>query len=128
MTMPPEGTTLKFKSITNKQDMPFVVFADFECIVERIDRQSGAHTHYYQQHRPVSVGWKLVSLLDDFPEEPYMEVSGDDVVHLVLLHMRELQERLMQELTRNERLKMTADDRRCFNAATVCHICHRPLG
>ena len=57
-----------------------------------------------------------------------MEVSGDHIVHLFLLHMRELQERLMKELTRNERLKMTADDRRWFNAATVCHICHRPLG
>ena len=60
MTMPPEGTTLKFKSVTNQQDMPIVVFADFECIVERIDRQSGGHTHIYQQPRPVSVGWKLV--------------------------------------------------------------------
>ena len=37
MTMAPLGTVLKFKIITNKQDMPFLVFADFECIVERID-------------------------------------------------------------------------------------------
>jgi len=127
MTMPPEGMTLKFKSVTNQQDMPFVVFADFECIVERIDRQSSAHPHIYQQHRPISVGWKLVSLLDDFPQEPYMEVSGDHVVHQFLLHMQQLQERLMKELTRNERLKMTDEDVHQYNIASVCHISQRHL-
>ena len=48
LPMLPEGKTLKFKSITNQQDMRFVVFADFECIVQPIDRQTGPHTQMSQ--------------------------------------------------------------------------------
>jgi len=111
MSMPPKMTKLKFKSIRKQQDMPIVVFADFRCIVDWIQRHNSAHKDYSQQHRPVSVRWKLLSLLD-CPDELNMELSGENVVHLFLLHMRDLQERLMKAVMRNKRRKMTADDRR----------------
>ena len=41
--------------------------------MERIERKTGTQTVYKEQlHRPLSLGWKLVSIHDDFVHEPDM--------------------------------------------------------
>ena len=52
--MPEEGSNIYFKNQIQKMRVPFVVYADFECITEKIleiDPTKKSYTDKYQQHK-----------------------------------------------------------------------------
>ena len=61
-----ETGTIKFKNLNNQIAVPFKVYADTECLVKITNISLGEHTKLYQEHRPNSVGAKLVSIDNRF--------------------------------------------------------------
>ncbi|XP_046737566.1 uncharacterized protein LOC124406256 [Diprion similis] len=46
---------LKFKNYSNKMQVPYIVYADFECLLENSSQSSeSSHTKIYQKHVPYS--------------------------------------------------------------------------
>ena len=53
--MPEEGCVIKFKNLNRLIRVPFIVYADFECINEPIhscEPRDKSFTHQYQKHKP----------------------------------------------------------------------------
>ncbi|XP_066592945.1 uncharacterized protein [Prorops nasuta] len=56
-----EDCWVSFKNQKNSERVPFVVYADFECLLEKIDNSSNSskNSYDYQKHVPFSVGYYL---------------------------------------------------------------------
>ncbi|XP_066600001.1 uncharacterized protein [Prorops nasuta] len=64
-----EDCWVSFKNQKNSERVPFVVYADFECLLQKIDHSSnsnsnGKNSYDYQKHVPFSVGYYLKSTRD----------------------------------------------------------------
>ncbi|XP_018314261.1 uncharacterized protein [Mycetomoellerius zeteki] len=46
---------LSFRNHCRKECVPFVVYADFECVLEKMDNDSQSTTHMYQHHNVLSI-------------------------------------------------------------------------
>jgi len=51
---------LNFNNYCRKERVPFIVYADFECILEKTEE-----SHMYQHHRVFSVGYYVHCSYDD---------------------------------------------------------------
>ena len=125
-TLPPPGTILKYKNIRYQQRVPFVVYADSEsiCLPHDVHKKE---SHFYAHHVVCAIGYKLVSEIPEFSNEPYQSHTGPDVMDWFMAQLRDLEARCMALLFDNQRLVMTMADQRAFNAAWFCYICNRAL-
>ena len=61
-----QENTLRFRNYKNKEKVPFVVYADTECLLEPInDTNSTSKTKAYQKHVPYSIGYCIQCNFDD---------------------------------------------------------------
>src|SRR5437868_6150443 len=131
ITMPePGNNTLEFKRFESKLRLPFVVYADFECILvegemEEMDRGT-SYTVKRNKHLPCGVAWVLVGMDGQAMERE--NYRGQDVVSKFFEKMFELEQWVldsfaspapMDDLTWKEQLE--------FDHATRCHICEKSL-
>lgn len=130
--MPKAGTQVKFQHVRYQTYSPFVVYADFECLTIPI-QEPGAPTptcnmNPYQEHKPISVGLKLVSnvpsVLDNAAYETY---TGADVVDWFLAKLIQYETMCTDYLFDEKRLVMTHDDVVKHERATECYICKYPF-
>ena len=120
---------LKFDGFKKKLPVPFVIYADFEAITEKIDscqpNDNKSYTEAYQNHRDCGYGYKVVCCYDDkFTKEAVIyrgEKSVYKFLEAMLQEIKYCQEVKVKEF--NKPLKMTKDDEKKFKKADRCHIC-----
>ncbi|XP_025407215.1 uncharacterized protein LOC112681169 [Sipha flava] len=66
--MPAEGASLEFDAWSKTQRLPFVIFADFEALLLKINKKCGKNTTAIQSHKPMSYGF-MVKAAADVPLE-----------------------------------------------------------
>ena len=77
-TLMPKDTVFEFTNIHKQLAAPFIVYADFECILKQtadINTTTGVVTESttavkYQEHEPCSFAYKVVSIDPDFRLTP----------------------------------------------------------
>jgi hypothetical protein len=130
LTMAPEGSVLKFRNTRYQQQCPFVIYADFECLPRNIGARDTGNPidacpeQAYQLHVPCSVGFKLVSVLDDL-DVPYEQYFGQDVCAWFLRRLREIENVCLDVLFDSKRLVMSPQDEATYRAAQVCYLCSK---
>ena len=128
LTMPPPGERLLFKNVRYLQKLPFVVYADFECLTKPIGGADGPErqTKPYQAHVPCSVGLIVVGTMpnDLFYYETY---TGTDVCERFLKWIQAIEATCVEYIFKDERMKMTNEDRIDFDRAAVCYVCGKPF-
>ena len=76
---------LKFKNYEKIHDVPFVIYADFECSLKPIDEDIGENTHQFQKHEPSGYCY-LIKCFDDSLYPPklvrYTKKSDEEDVSL----------------------------------------------
>ena len=127
--MPEAGSKIYFKNHQKMLPAPFVIYADFEAITEKIDgcqpSDQQSYTNTYQSHKACGYGYKLVCSYDNRyskPEEIYR--GGDAIEKFIVQMMREVKD--CQRIVRKKFQKplvMTDGNERDFQNATKCHIC-----
>ena len=70
MRMPKKGENiLQFKNHQKQMPAPFVIYADFEAVTEKIQgcepNNNKSYTNKYQKHTSCSYGYKVVCCYDD---------------------------------------------------------------
>ena len=136
--MPPENSKCEFKNIKNQLKCPFVVYADFECLLQQNQNQGASQpgkTVMTQKHIPYSVGFKLVGpdlrtptnqdYRLDYANYPYEFHSGDHSAEWLLMRLMKLESAILKVVFDDKRLVMTEEDSATFAAATKCHICDK---
>ena len=82
---PNKGETLKFKNYEKMHDVPFVIYADFECYLKPIKNNIGEKTTQFQKHEPSGYCY-LIKCFDDNIYKPklkrYTKKSEDEDISL----------------------------------------------
>ena len=120
-----------FKNHQKQLPVPFVIYADFESITEKINNcqpsDKKSYTEKYQKHTACSFGYKVVCHCDEKYSKDEVIYRGDDAISkFIQSRFEELNN--CQKIMRknfNKALKMTNRDEKAFKKATHCHICER---
>ena len=122
---------LKFNGFNKQLPVPFVIYADFEAITEKIDscqrNDNKSYTEAYQNHRDCGYGYKVVCCYDDKFTKEAVIYRGEKAVYkfleAMLKEVRYCKNVIEKEF--NKPLKMTEDDEEKFQKADRCHICQK---
>ena len=126
-----DNNILKFNNFHKQQAVPFVIYADFEAIIEKISsckpNNDKSYTEAYQKHTDCGYGYKVVCCYDDKYTKPVQIYRGEKAVYKFMEKMLEEVKYCKQTIKRcfNKPLKMTSDDVAAFEKATECHICNK---
>ena len=128
--LPVDPQPLKFKKYCRQQRLPFVIYADFECLVPPTGKVPVTeHAAFeYQNHLPYSVGLKMVSTVPELSKLPYKEHHGEDCTQWLLEELARMETLCVQWLFKEERMIFNAADRRKFDSTTACYLCTKPFG
>ena len=130
--MPEKGKNiLQFDNFHKQQQVPFVIYADFEAITEKIsncqpdDNQS--YTNAYEKHTDCGYGYTVVCCYDDKYSKPLIIYRGEKAVYGFLEDMLKEVKYCKKVMKKefNKPLKMTKDDENKFEKAKECHICNK---
>ena len=126
-----EEKILKFNGFNKQLPVPFVIYADFEAITEKIDscqrNDNKSYTEAYQNHRDCGYGYKVVCCYDDKFTKEAVIYRGEKAVYkfmeAMLKEVRYCKDVIEKEF--DKPLKMTKDDEEKFQKADKCHICEQ---
>ena len=122
---------LKFNNPHRQLPVPFVIYADFEAITEKIHgcqpNDDKSYTEAYQKHTDCGYGYKVVCCYDDKYTKPLQIYRGEKAVYKFMNAMlSEVRycKKVMKECF-DKPLKMTKYDEEQFKKADKCHICEK---
>ena len=126
-----DNNILKFNNFHKQQPVPFVIYADFEAITEKIHgcQQKGnkSYTEAYQIHTDCGYGYKVVCCYDDKYTKPIQLYRGEKAVYKFMENILEEVKYCKKVMKKhfNKPLIMTELDEQEFEKATTCHICDK---
>ena len=130
--MPEKGKNiLKFNNFHKQQKVPFVIYADFEAITEKISgcepNNDKSYAEAYQKHIDCGYGYKVVCCYDDKYSKPVQIYRGEKAVYKFMGKMLEEVDYCKKVIRKhfNKPLKMTKYDEEEFQKAKACHICDK---
>ena len=127
--MPEKGEQVFFKNHQKQLPVPFVIYADFEAITEKIHgclpNNEKSYTEAYQKHTDCGYGYKVVCCYDDKYSKPVQIHRGENAVHKFMENMLEEVDWCKSIIKKhfNKPLEMTEENEINFQKATKCHIC-----
>ena len=128
--MPGEGSTIEYQNYRKQLPAPFVIYADFEAITEKVSEKASqkSYTEQYQKHTACGYGYKVVCCYDDKFSKPIKVFRGEMAIHKfmedMLAEVKYCQKVNINHFTKP--LKMTYEDQESFKRAKECHICKIP--
>ena len=126
-----DNNILKFNNFHKQQPVPFVIYADFEAITEKIHgcQQEGnkSYTEPYQRHKDCGYGYKVVCCYDDKYTKAIQIYRGEKAVYKFMENMLEEVKYCKKVMKKhfNKPLRMTGENEQEFKKATTCHICDK---
>ena len=129
--MPDEDNNiLKFNNFHKQLPIPFVIYADFEAITEKISscqpNNNKSYAEAYQKHTDCGYGYKIVCCYDDKYTKDVQYYRGEKAVYKfmeAMLNEVKYCRKVMKEEF-NKPLRMTKEDEEEFQKAKACHICN----
>ena len=129
INMPEKGAKVYFKNHHKQLPVPFVIYADFEALTEKIQgcqpNNEKSYTEAYQKHTDCGYGYKVVCCYDDKYSKPVQIHRGENAVHKFMENMLEEVNWCKSKMKKhfNKPLKMTKENETDFQKATKCYIC-----
>ena len=129
INMPEKGDKVYFKNHHKQLPVPFVIYADFEALTEKIQgcqpNNEKSYTEAYQKHTDCGYGYKVVCCYDDKYSKPVQIHRGENAVHKFMENMLKEVNWCKSQIKKhfNKPLKMTMENEIDFKNAIKCHIC-----
>ena len=122
---------LSFNNFHKKQPVPFVIYADFEAIIEKISNcqpnNDKSYTEAYQKHTDCGFGNKVVCCYDDKYSKEVRLYKGEKAVYKfmesMLKEVKYCKKVMKKEF--NKPLRMTKENEKEFKKAEECYICNK---
>ncbi|CAG2208278.1 unnamed protein product [Mytilus edulis] len=123
-----ENKWLHYKDIRKQLKVPYIIYADFECLQEPIlyNNECDQKTKKTTLHVPCGFAYKVVGLTPVTSNEPVVYRGADAADKFVECMVQE-QEEIEQKFKHCEPMIMTGSDWQSFKKATMCHICKKEL-
>ena len=128
--MPENETFIQFKNHIRSQKMPFVIYADFECLVELISgcqpNPEKCFTNQFQKHKPCGFCYHIKCSFDEKLSKTvtYRMKNEDEDITKICVEMIEDDIARIQSIPPKP-LILTQDDWDDFKNATKCWICQK---
>ncbi|XP_011859586.1 PREDICTED: uncharacterized protein LOC105557037 [Vollenhovia emeryi] len=117
---------LTFKNYNCKERAPFVVYADLECTLEKIDKDSITSSYAYQHHEVFSVRYYVHCSYDD-SLSTYQSRRDKDCITFVE-QLKVLSQHVKEKLFTNVPMEnLSKEQWGAYRSATHCHICEKPF-
>ena len=122
---------LKFNNFHKQQPVPFVIYADFEAITEKISgcrpNDDKSYTNAYQKHTDCGFGYKVVCCYDDKYSQPLKIYRGEKAVYTFMEYLLDEVKYCKKVMKKefNKPLIMTKEDEEKFLKANECYICNK---
>ncbi len=132
VSLPIDGENiLKFKNFQNKDRLPFVLYADLECILEKYDADTNkpnlTKTKKYHKHIPCSIGYYLKCSYNNALSK-YRSYTGENCVTWFVQQLKILSKQFSEIFSNTIPMTpLTAEQIESYNSATHCHICSLPF-
>ena len=126
-----DDNILKFNNAHKQIPVPFVIYADFEAITEKIHgcqpNDDKSYTEAYQRHTDCGYGYKVVCCYDDKYTKPVQIYRGEKAVYKFMEAMLDEVKYCKKIIKKyfNKPLRMTEDNEKEFQKANECHICNK---
>ena len=115
---------LSFDNWSRKERVPFIVYADLECTLEKTKEENPKT--YQHHHRVFSIAYYVHYSYDE-SRSMYRFHRDKDCVAWFAEELRNLAHNVKSILSVNVPIDLTRDDYEKFNSATHCHICEKPF-
>ena len=133
IVMPKKGSKIHFKNYYKMLKNPFVIYCDFESILEPIetakhDANTTSYTTEYQNHLISSYAYRLVCQNDKYtkPIKYYRgENATKDFLNNLLKESDEIENILKNKF--NEKMIISKEQQNEFYKSKICHICNKKL-
>ena len=135
--MPKQGENiLKFNNFHKQLPVPFVIYADFEAIMKKVqgckqseemenEKNKKSYTEAYQTHEDCGSAYKVICCYDDKYSKDICIYRGENTVYKFMENMLEEVEYCKAVIKKhfNKPLVMTEVDEQHFKTMDGCHIC-----
>ncbi|XP_050512833.1 uncharacterized protein LOC126888532 [Diabrotica virgifera virgifera] len=117
----PKYDAVSFKNYTYKQTTPFVIYADFECMLEKVtDLQTSSCTKKYQKHIPYSAGYYVKCSYDE-KLSFFKSYRGIDCMEWFANELPNLAQSIHSKIKKI----IPMQENPSTSKATRCHICEK---
>ena len=128
--MPKQGSTVEFKDGQNQFKVPFIMYADFESILEPMDHGSSDPTKPYinevNQHTPS--GWCVYSkFVYREVVTPLRIYRGKDWIETFCNYIKKEAHRLYHMFPEKPMDPLTKKQWKKYMRSTKCHFCYKPF-
>jgi len=133
--LPAPGSKIYFKNHYKMQPVPFVIYADFEALTEKINtcqpspNFEKSFTDAYEKHQACGYGYKVVCHADQSYSRPIQIYRGDgkndeDAIEEFIKKIFEEVQTCQKVMKKHFKkpLIMTAENERDFQNSTSCHV------
>ena len=121
---------IKFKNYSRQIPVPFKIYADFECILKKVESDivddNSSCTKIYQDHIPCSFAYKVVCVDNKFSKKVVLYRGKDTVYRFIKSILSEYN--YCRKVTRkyfNKNLIMSAEENEIFEHSNICCICNK---
>ncbi|XP_066595461.1 uncharacterized protein [Prorops nasuta] len=116
---------LQFKNYYKKLQVPFVIYADFECLLEKIDSLS-VPAKAFQQHKPYSIGYYVSCIYNNNLSRFKMQRSID-CAKWFTNELQKIAVEISEIINDIKPMEMSKQDIQKFVKASFCYICEKPF-
>lgn len=126
--LPEKGSVLEFKNFDRKQNIPYVIYADFETMLLPIidTKLDTAKTTYLQRHVSVAFAYNVVSTSNNCNDN-FRHYRGKDCVSKFINYLIADIKKIHRILSKSTPIIFTEKDALDFKNAVTCHICDHLL-
>ena len=130
MEIPKVGENkMAFKNYYKQMKVPYVVYADFECVFTKIDTCEPDNNQSFivktEKHEPCGFSY-LVVRSDGQTFGPFT-YKGEDAVFVFLTFLQNREREMCEDMGSKRPLVMMNEDWQKHRNTTECHICNRSL-
>jgi len=114
---------LEFNNFNRKERLPFVVYADLECVLAKTEEER----NMYQHHQVGSIAYYVHCSYDE-PLSAYHSRRRADCIAWFVEDFKNITLRVKNILTTNvPMVDLMSEEWEKFHSATQCHICEKPF-
>ncbi|CAH0406333.1 unnamed protein product [Chilo suppressalis] len=127
--LPRRGTLIQFKNYEKMQDMPFVIYADFESLLQMSPElgPSSNCTKTLQKHIPAAFAYYVVCSYDSSLNK-YVSYRGEDCVDKFIDYLKGDVLKIFQLYKNTIPMnKLTAEETESYHTTKLCYLCNQML-
>ena len=115
---------MEFKKHENKFRCPFVIYADFESLLQ--ENLTDYNTEIRHMHNARSYMYNVVSIFDEYKFEPKI-FRGENAIKNFLHELLKTKDEILNIINKNTPMIISDSEKKEYEKSNICHICEKKI-